>query len=319
MAFLTGTGARAQIGKESTFAEAVVPSALVDLTSESIKVTVEKGDAGSLLGSKTAMNRDLLAISVEGSISFILRPEFAGLLIHAALGGADLCEQIETSESYTHTFALCDVNESLPSITLIIDRKAAIKTYAGCSISSFSLACAAGDYVKGSFEIKGTREESGSLNVGLTGFNLSSYRCTNATFTIGGATYDISTASLKIDNALESAPKTYASGLYAGQPQHGTRSVTISFEIPYSAEVENLKDTYLTAEAHAAVVLTFSSATPGHGISISLPHVAIGEVDANVGGTGILSASVSGVALSVGVDEPVTVVITDTNTTAYGA
>ena len=318
MAFLTGTGAKVQMGKESTFAEAVAPSALVDLTSESIKVTVEKGDAGSLLGSKTTMNRDLIAISVEGSISFILRPEFAGLLLHAVMGGIDTCEQVETSESYTHTMNLCDVNECLPSLTLIIDRKAAIKKYAGCSISSFSLECAAGDYVKGSFDIKGTSEGSGTLNTGLTGFSLPSYRCTTATFTIAGVSYDISSASLKIDNALEGAPKTYASGLYAGRPQHGKRSVTISFEIPYSADVETLKSTYLTAEANASVELSFSSSAPGHAISITLPHVAIGEVDATVSGTGILSASVSGEALSVGTDEPVTAVITDTITINYG-
>ena len=59
MAFYTGTGSRLQAGKESSFAVAASPTTLVDLTSESIKVAVEKGDEGSLLGSKTATNRDL--------------------------------------------------------------------------------------------------------------------------------------------------------------------------------------------------------------------------------------------------------------------
>ena len=318
MAFLTGTGASLQIGKESSFALAVAPSALVDLTSESIKFSVEKGDEGSLLGSKTAMNRDILSASVEGSVSFILRPECAGLLLHAAMGGADLCEQVASSDFYTHTMGLCDVNESLPSLTVIVDRKAAVKRYAGCTISAFSLECAAGDYVKGSIDIKGTHEESGSLNASVSRFSHRPYRCTSATFTIAGLTYDISSASIKIDNALEIAPRTYASGLYAGRPQHGRRSVTINFEIPYSTEVESLKSTYLTAEEGAAVTLSFSSPTPGYGISITVPHVAIGEVDANVSGTGILSSTISGEALSVGTEEPITVVITDTTTTAYG-
>jgi hypothetical protein len=318
MAFLTGTGSSLQIGKESSFALAGAPSALVDLTSESIKLSVEKGDEGSLLGSKTAMSRDLLSVSVEGSVSFILRPESAGLLLHAAMGGADLCELVGESENYTHTMNLCDVNESLPSLTVIVDRKAATKRYTGCSISSFSLECAAGDYVKGSIDIKGTNEESGSLNTSLTGFSYRPYRCTAATFTIAGVTYDISSASVKIDNALEASPKTYALGLYAGQPQHGRRSVTISFEIPYSEEVESLKNTYLTAEESAAITLSFSSPTPGHTISITMPHVAIGEVDANVSGTGMLSSTVSGEALSPGTEEPITVVITDTTSTAYG-
>jgi hypothetical protein len=318
MAFYTGTGSRLQAGKESSFAQAAGPTTLVDLTSESIKVSVEKGDEGSLLGSKTASNRDLLAVTVEGSVSFILRPESAGLILHAALGGEDTCSQVEATEFYTHTIALCDVDEDLPSLTLAIDRKAAIKRYAGCTIGTLSLDCAAGDYVKGSIDIKGVKEEPGTLDPLLKTFSIPSYRCTNATFTVNGSTYDIASASLKIDNALESAPRTYASGLYAGQPQHGKRSVTITFEIPYSAEVETLKGSYLASEDNASVELTFSSPSAGHGITITLAHVAISEVDANVGGTGILSSTVAGEALSVGTEEPITIVITDKISTPYG-
>lgn len=318
MSFITGTGSSLQIGKEPAFGTAVVPSTLVDITSESIKVSVEKGDEGSLLASKTPMNRDLLGVSVEGSMSFILRPECAGLLLHAATGGADLCEQIEESGVYTHTMGLCGVNEALPGLTVIVDRKAAVKQYAGCTVSALSLDCAAGDYVKGSLDIKGINEEVGSLNGGITGFAVPSYRCTTATFQIGGVTYDISSASVKIDNALETAPKTYASGLYAGRPQHGKRSVTLSFEIPYSADVESLKSTYLTAETNASVSLRFASSAPDHAINITMPHVSIGDVDASVSGTGILSSSISGEALTVGSDEPITVVITDTTLTPYG-
>jgi hypothetical protein len=318
MAFYTGTGSRLQAGKESSFAQAASPTMLVDLTSESIKVAVEKGDEGSLLGSKTATNRDLLAVTVEGSVSFILRPESAGLILHAALGGDDTCSQVGDSDAYTHTMGLCDVHEVLPSLTLAIDRKAAIKRYAGCTISALSLDCAAGDYVKGSIDLKGTTEESGTIDAALSGFTIPSYRCTNAIFTVNGSSYDIASASLKIDNALESAPRTYASGLYAGQPQHGKRSVTINFEIPYSAEVETLKSSYLISEEHASVQLTFSSPKEGHSITITLSHVAIGEVDANIGGTGILSSTVAGEALSVGETEPITIVITDKIPTPYG-
>lgn len=318
MAFYTGTGTQLQIGKELSFGEAATPTDIVNLTSESIKVSVEKGDEGSLLGSKTAMNRDLLAITVEGSVSFILRPEFAGLLFHAALGGEDTCTQVDTTDLYNHTIGLCDVNEQLPSLTFVVDRKAATKRYVGCTISALSLDVAAGDYVKGSVDVKGTKEESGTINASLKGFTIPSYRCTNATFHLAGTKYDITSASLKIDNALESAPRTYASGLYASQPQHGKRNITISFEIPYSAAVENLKDTYLISEENASVELSFSSSQPGHTIRISLAHVAMSDVDASVSGTGILSATIAGEALSVGNDEPITVVITDETNTTYG-
>jgi hypothetical protein len=318
VSFLTGSGASLQFGKESTFGTGVTPSALVDITSESLKLSVEKSDEGSLLASKTPQARDLMGISAGGSVSFILRPEFAGLLVHAALGGADTAAQVGSTGKYTHTMNLCGANADLPSLTLVVNRKAAVKQYPGCTISSLSLDCAAGDYVKGGIEVKGVKEETGTLAAGLTGFTIPSYRCTSAVFTIGGTTFDISSASFKVDNAIEDAPKTYASGLYPGQPQHGQRSVTISFEIPYSASVDALKGTYLTTEANASVVLTFGSSNTDCTFEITIPNLAINDIDASVGGTGLISATVAGEALSVGNDEPVTIVITDKTSAEYG-
>ena len=318
MAFYTGTGSAVQIGKETQFAQGVSPTTLVDITSESIKVAVEKGDEGSLLASKTQMRRDLLGVTVDGSLSFILKPQTAGLLLHAALGGTDTCTQIESSEKWRHTMALCGANESLPSLTVIVHRRAATKEYAGCTIASLSLECAAGDYVKGSIDLRGIKEEDGTLNESLKGFTVPSYRCTAATFSVGGESLDISSATLRIDNALEAAPRTYASGLYAGRPQHGRRSVGISFEIPYSGAVEELKQTYLTAETCTSIQLAFTSSNPDYSIQITLANVSIGSVEANVGGSGILSASIDGEALSVGDEEPIVVVITDKTNSAYG-
>ena len=318
MAFYKGVGSLVQIGKEAQFGKGVSPTALVDITSESLKVAVEKGDEGSLLASKTQTRRDLLGVTVDGSISFILKPEFAGLLLHAALGGADTATQIESSEKWQHTITLCEAAEPLPSLTVIVHRRAATKAYAGCTIASLSLECAAGDYVKGSIDLRGVKEESGTLNESLKGFTVPSYRCTAATFSVGGESLDIASATLRIDNALEAAPRTYASGLYSGKPQHGRRSVGIAFEIPYTERVEQLKDTYLTAETCAAIELFFTSSNPDYSIQITLPNVSIGSVEANVGGSGILQASIDGEALSVGAEEPIEVVITDKTNTPDG-
>ena len=49
-----------------------------------------------------------------------------------------------------------------------------------------------------------------------------------------------------------------------------------------------------------------------------MQHVSLTSVDANVGGTGIITASLEGEALSVGSVEPVTAVIRDKNAEAYG-
>ena len=317
MAFHTGTGASARIGKEAKFNTAAETDTLLDITSESIKVSVEKGDEGSLLASKTAASRDLLSVTVSGSLSFILKPEFAGLLFHLALGGSDSVTTAEDGSS-THRMNLCGASETLPSATLLIDRKASVRKYAGITVSSLSFDAAAGDYVKGSVELTGVGEETGTRSAEPSSFSIPSYRCTQAVFKIGSEVYDISSASVKIDNALETAPRTYASGLYASQPQHGRRSVTITFEIPYSEDIEKLKDDYLTTEDNASVELYFTSSDSSYSIRTIIPNLSINDVSANVGGTGILTASVSGEALSVKATEPVTVEIKDRTSTPYG-
>lgn len=315
MSFYTGSGSTLQIGKESTWGTLASMTDLVNFTSESLSLNVTKGDEGNLLASKTTMTRDLMSIDVDGSVSFILRPEFAGTLFQAAFGGED--DVAQDGEFYNHTIKLCAPNVELPSLSVTVDRKAATKAYTGCVISTLNLECAAGDYVKGSFDVAGMNEVAGTIDPSLTSFSIPSYRCTSATFTVGGASYDVSSVNLSLDNALETAPRTYSTGLYSGEPKHGTRQLTVNFEMPYSADIETLKSTYLTTETNAALVLMFESSTSGYRITTSIPNVAINEVTANVSGTGVITANVAGEALSVGSTEPVTVVIRDKNSSEY--
>lgn len=314
MAFLTGSGASLRIGKEDAFGTAAEASTLVDITAESVSVSVEKGDEGSLLASKTPQTRDLLGVTVDGSFSFILRPEGAALMTHAALGGDEKHTENAGEGTHTHEFNLCGPADNLPSLTLLVDRKASVKKYAGVTVSAFTLECAAGDYVKGSIDLKGVKEEAGERSAGASTFTIPAYRCTSAVFKVGDEVFDISSATFKVDNALEDAPRTYGSGLYAGQPQHAQRSVTISFEIPYSGDVDAFRDRYLVSEENVSVRLLFTSSDrEKQKYEIYMPHVSISSVDASVGGTGALTASVEGEALSVGSVEPLTIKITDTS------
>lgn len=317
MSFYTGTGTSVRIGKEVNFNTPISPDTPIDITSEGVKVTVEKGDEGSLLASKTACSRDLLSITVSGNLSFILKPEFAGLLFHLALGGQDNVTEGENGK-YVHKITLCGANETLPSSTLSIDRKAAKKRYSGITVSSLSFDAAAGDYVKGSVELVGVKEETYEETIPATSFTIPSYRCTQAVFKIKDEILDISSCSVKIDNALETAPRTYSSGLYAGQPQHGKRSVTVTFEIPYKENIEELKDKYLTTEKNASIELLFTSSDADYSVRTIIPNLSINDVSANVSGTGIINSSVSGEALSIGNTEPITIEITDKTNVPYG-
>lgn len=317
--FYTGAGSLCQIVKDKTFGTASAnKKSLLNMTSESITETVEKGDEGSLLVGKTASTRDLMSINASGSVSTIMRPEFAGLITHLALGGDDAvtADTANTGE-YNHVMHLCSASETLPSCTVVIDRKAAVKKYAGLTVSSLKIDAAAGDYVKADIDFKGVKEEVGTIDNTVTGYTVPSYRCTSATLTMETTVMDVTTASISIDNALEEAPKTYSSGLYQGQPQHGVRSITGSFEIPYNSDVDALKDSYLKTEDTAEVKLKFTSSDQDYWYEIDLKHVNVTSVSANVGGTGMLSASVEFEALTVGADEPIVITIHDKTQAPY--
>ena len=85
--YRVGTGSVCQAGLQSAWGTPVVPDTLINMTGESIKTTVEKGDEGNLLASKTRNQADVMSVKVDGSVSSILRPEFADWVLEAALGG----------------------------------------------------------------------------------------------------------------------------------------------------------------------------------------------------------------------------------------
>lgn len=323
MAISVGSGSQCQLGKESTYGTAVAATNLVNFTSESVKLTIDKRDEGNLISSVGPTARDLMAAKVDGSVSFILRPDSAGFLFKAAFGGADtVTANNPVTGSYKHTIGLVAANGSLPSYTMIMDRKVSVKKYTGVKIDNFQLDAKAGDYVKGSFTIKG-KDESVGAAASIAATALQSFKCVGASLTLGGTTYDVNGSTFKIANKLQDVPQTYSSGLYNPEPIHGMREIILDFDIPYDETIDTLKDTYLTTETKiASAVLTLISPTMITGttpykVVLTMNNVAITDVSANVGGTGIISAKISGIALAVGSTAPATVDIYDAVTAAY--
>ena len=317
MSFYTGVGTHLQFGKEGAFGTPATATAMVNLTSESIVESYEKGDEGSLLASKTTTDKDLLGVNVGGSVSFVLRPEFAGLLFHGAMGGADVVTEADGGY-YNHTITLCDVNVDLPSLTFKMDRKATKAVYAGCTISTLQLDCTAGDYVKGSFDVVGTYESSSGTMEELGAYTIPSYRCIGATCSYDNMTFDVSSATIKIDNGLVDAPKTFSSGLYKGKPQHGKRTVTLDFEIPYSKDLDNQVVIWKTkGNIPFSITLKATDGANEYTLNINIPHVTLDSYTHSISGTGLVTASGSGEALSKGGDEPITVIIKDKHSESY--
>ena len=311
MAYRVGAGSACQAAKQNAWGTPVVPDTLINMTGESINVTVEKGDEGNLLASKTANQRDTMSMTVAGSLNTVLRPEFADWLFECALG-------IKSGNVYT----LANPNAELPVSTFVLSRGGIVKTYPDVTIKSIKISAAAQDYVKVDIDLVGVDElsagDDGAQTLQTISFTLPSYRCTQATllYGAGGAaspsqTLCVESCDITIDNGMEDAPATYCTGIRSGRPVMGLRSVTVDFSIPYSESIDTFRKTYYLAEESPCVALklVFTTSDTEENIEIYLPYVNITSADGNVGGTGIIDSSFSGEALTVGSAEPVTITV----------
>ena len=308
-----GTGSVCQAGLQSVWGTPVTPDTLLNMTGESIKTTVEKGDEGNLLASKTRNQADVMSIKVDGSVSVILRPEFVDWVLEAAMGAKS-----------DNVYTLAEPNTELPVSTILLSRGGIVKTYPDVTIKSIKIAAAAQDYVKVDIDIAGVRElnagDTGAQTVQTLSWTLPSYRCTQATlkYAAGGTakasvsqTICVKECNITIDNGVEDAPATYCSGLYVGRPVPGLRSVGVDFSIPYSDAVDTLRNTYYKdpSSPTVALLLKFTTSDADESVEIYIPHVSITSADNNVGGAGLIDASFSGEAISVGSTEPITVTV----------
>jgi len=320
---VVGSGATLQIGKETIWGTAVAGAKIVNFTSESLKLNADKKTEDTLIASTAPAGKDLMKLDVSGDFSGILRPEFAGYLLRLAFGGADTkTDNSPVTGAYTHSIPLVGASGTLPSFTTIVDRKVAVKKYSGCKIDNFTLEGAAGDYVKFTASIKAKDESTGTL-ASLSALALQSFKTVNATLTLGGTTYDAKSVKFESKNNLQDVGQTYGSGLYNLEPIHGQREATVDIDLNYSTDTETLFDTnYVTDTKIASIVWTLKSpsvvtGSTNYTVTITLNNVAITSVERNVNGAGVLTAKVSGQALSIGSTEPVTATIIDATSTAY--
>ncbi len=313
MALKVGVGSVCQAGIQTVFGTPVAPTALLNMTSESVNVSVTRGDEGNLIASKTANQRDMMAIKVEGGISTILRPEFADWLFQAALG-------VKAGKVYT----LVAPNVDIPASTIVMSRGGIVKTYPDVSIRSLTLNAAAQDYVKADIDLVGIKEipagGTGAQTVGSLSFSKPSYRCTAATLKYGSAgaaspasVLDVESCEITIDNGLEDTPSVYSDGFYAGRPAVGQRSVTVNFSIPYSDALDTFRQTYYVADNAPALSLElkFTTSDSNEYITVLIPHLQLTDGQNPVSGTGYIDSTFTGEALSVGSTEPITITITN--------
>lgn len=315
-----GTGAVVAIGKESTWGTAVADTMLLNFSSESIKLNGKKVEEDNLLASKAASGYDLMTLNVSGDISGILKPENAGFLMKAALGGPDTVTVVSATQQ--HSIIAAAANGVIPSYTLFVNRKVATKKYSGCKIDSLKISAKAGDFVKFTASFKGKDEAAGSI-VTTTPPSLKAYKLINGTLTLGATALDFTGCDLGINNNLDDGVQTNTSGVYATEPVHSTRKITLDIDMPYDANSEAIRETNFKTQALLATAVlhlespSIITAALVYRMDVTLANVAVLDAVPNVSGKDVISITLKCEATVVGAAEPITAVIYDAQAAAY--
>jgi hypothetical protein len=322
MAFNTGTGTKLAIGKESAWGSAHADTMLINYMSESIEPKLKRLEEESLLATKAAAAFDLTAFNAEGDFTCVLKPENAGFFVEAALGGTDTVTN--PSATYCHTIIAQVAGTVIPSYTIYVDRKQAIKKYSGMKVDNFKLSGKAGDYCRVTISWKGKDEATGTIATSTVP-SLKAYKFIGATLTVGGTSYEFQSADFMINNNLDGGIQTSASGVYYTEPLHQKREIKVHVEMPYETNAETLWTTNWLAETlSGTVILHYESpsiitAALKYRMDITLNNTAVTSFTRPVTGAGLIGASIDLTATSVGATEPVSIAVYDATSGAYSA
>ena len=140
----------------------------IDLTSESLSETYNYQSPESLLASKTVSSRDLQNITIEGSISALMRPESIDWMLEASLGKKGDFEAAEGLVEAHPGFMLASVNTDLPKSEIDIMRGTVGKVYKGLVARSVTMNFPAQEYATIDIDFVGNESPIQTMSVHLT-------------------------------------------------------------------------------------------------------------------------------------------------------
>ena len=331
--FYSGAGSKLAAGLQSNYFNntATSVSTKINITGATFDPTVEKGSEETLLQSKVKNGSYLLAITMEGSFDANLRPEMTDWLFKAVTQNA---AEVALPSGYTpdsgyamKAYALKAAGNDPIGSTLVLTKGDQVTTYPAMTVRSMTLNAPANDFVTVSVDMVGREEiKAGGSSAIPSGavpatsyvaktdassdYTKASYIVTNGVFKWNDVAWCIESSTLTIDNGIEDSPKCYQDGKFANIPVMGIRSVTFDFDTPYDSKVETLKDSYLLSSEYGSAELEFTNADDSkEKIIVLIPNLSITSVGSGISGTGVIEASISGEAVQVGSDEPITIIV----------
>ena len=325
--YMVGSGTKA-VGKLAS----ALSNSTIDLTSESLSETYNYQSPESLLASKTASSRDLQNITIEGSISALMRPESIDWMLEASLGKKGDFEATEGLTEAHPGFMLASVNTDLPKSEIDIMRGTIGKVYKGLVARSVTMNFPAQEYATIDIDFVGNEAVTDTSQISVANFTKPAFRVNHSKLVFatkdssktfdeheqemllkcladacGEGYFDAENFNISIDNGVESSPATFCTGLFAGDAIMGKRSVTCDFTLPYSSDVENFRKQFYAVNTEGApdFMLAFACVNGNEALSVFIPHAHVTSIPVNVGGEGLIETTISVEALSKGDEEPI--------------
>ena len=307
----------------------------IDLTSESLSETYNYQSPESLLASKTVSSRDLQNITIEGSISALMRPESIDWMLEASLGKKGDFDAAEGLVEAHPGFMLAEVNADLPKSEIDIMRGTVGKVYKGLVARSVTMNFPAQEYATIDIDFVGNEAVTDTSQISAPNFTKPAFRVNHSKLVFaardssktvdeqeqemllkcladacGEGYFDAENFNISIDNGVESAPATFCTGLFAGDAIMGKRSVTCDFTLPYSSDVENFRKQFYAVnvantEGAPDFMLAFACVNGDEALSVFIPHAHVTSIPVNVGGEGLIETTISIEALDKIGEEPI--------------
>lgn len=327
----SGNQVKVQLGLEDTYGSPAVASKAIKVFSEGFKYVPGKKEEGLLTGNRSKGRTDTLSKSAEGNISFLMRPD-DGVFMGMALGVEPAAPVLVSGSTaaYKHTFDAADVDDTMPTATVIVDRIVSAFSYPGATVGSFSFQASPEDYLKADFSFVARDEvNNGAIVEGLSVSPLKAFKFRHATVSMAGSNVaDVTDIKFDYNNTLAGNQQTTSTGEYFMKPEPGAREIKADLEVVYSAETNTLRDTYFKTDDEFSLEIIFTSdelietveGEPDidfpYVLRIFLPHCQVTEAAANVGGADMIKQSMS-IAAFEGANGLITLELTDSRATKY--
>lgn len=315
---ITANSSVLQLGTETNYGTAVVPTIKVNYSSCDLKPTINKKDEGLLTGGLTGGKVETMSKKTEGTISTLAKPETVGYFLKNCFGvEAEVTQDTVTNKS-AHTFTPIGNGESdyLPSVTGIFDRGTGAKAYTGLTLDSISFSAQPEDYLTLEAKVIGRDEVAGTLVAGLVAETGKALKFRQGKAYIGSTEIaDVTSIKFEYNNNVSSL-QTTSTGLYFTQPQPGQRELTSDIELVYGTNSETLRNSYWLTDDSFSLRLEFTDES-SNALILTIPAVQATAFDEpTMSGTDTLKQSFTVKAID-SASKLVTALLQNDRTTAY--